>query len=95
MPTKLTKPVTRETLKTSNGRNILLTIAPAGSQSEALIGMRLKGTRAQIVVALSDVYRMGCLWYGQKIAKAKKEAKQNGIPWRTAKKTFDAANRID
>jgi hypothetical protein len=94
MASKLTKPVTRETNKTANGRPILLTIAPAGSQNEALIGLRLKGTRTQLVVSLSDVYRCAALWHGQKIAKAKKEARLAGIPWRTAKKHFDAANRI-
>lgn len=95
MATKLSKPVVRETAKRIGSRPILVTLAPAGSQSEALIGLRLKGTRTQYVCALSDVYRMAALWHGQKIAKAKKEARATGIPWRTAKKAFDRSNRID
>lgn len=94
MATLLSKPVTRETRKVINRRAVLLTIAPAGSQSEALIGLRLKGTRTEYVIALSDVYRMAALWHGQKIARAKKQARTAGIAWRTARKTFDRANRI-
>lgn len=92
--TSLTKPVSRETAKTIGGRAIILTIAPSGSQSEALIGLRLKGRRTQYVVALSDVYRMAALWHGQKEAKAKKEARRNGIRWATAKKDFLRGNTI-
>lgn len=56
--TKLTKPIQRETGKRYGSRAVIVTLAPAGSQSEALIGLRLKGKRTQYVCALSDVYRM-------------------------------------
>ena len=94
MMTKLTRPVERLTAKTYSGREVVVTLAPAGSQSEALIGLRLKGTRTQYVVALSDVYRMAALWHGQKEAKARKQARVNGIPWKTARKQFLQENRI-
>lgn len=92
--TKLTKPVERETSKTYNSRNVVVTIAPAGSQNEALIGLRLKGKRTQYVCALSDVFRMAALWHGQKESAAKKAARKNGVPWKLAKKQFTAANSI-
>lgn len=89
MATKLTKPVSRETAKAYAGRNVIITIAPAGgSQAEALIGLRLKGKRTQYVCALSDLYRMAALWHGQKEAAAKRAARKAGIPWKRAKKTF-------
>ena len=69
--TKLSSPVTRETAKTYSARAVIITIAPAGSQAEALIGLRLKGTRTEYVVALSDLFRMAALWHGQKEAAAK------------------------
>ena len=59
-----------------------------------LIGLRLKGKRTQYVCALSDVYRMAALWHGQKEAKARREAKKFGIPWKRAKKDFSVANTI-
>lgn len=92
--TKLTKPVARETSKMYGSRNVIVTIAPAGSQSEALIGLRLKGRRVQYVCALSDVYRMAALWHGQKEAAAKRAARKNGVPWNLARKQFLAANSI-
>ena len=92
--TKLTKPVSRETEKRYGSRPVIVTIAPAGSQSEALIGLRLKGKRTQYVCALSDVYRVAALWHGQKEAAAKRAARKNGIPWRQAKKQFVAGNSI-
>jgi hypothetical protein len=92
--TPLTKSVSRETAKTINSRNVIVTLAPAGSQDEALIGLRLKGKRTQYVVALSDVYRMAALWHGQKEAKAKKEARREGIAWKVAKKKFVKENSI-
>jgi len=55
--TKLTKPVARETGKFYEARAVIVTLAPAGSQNEALVGLRLKGRRAQYVCALSDIYR--------------------------------------
>ncbi len=94
MPTLLTKPVSRETSKTISGRNVIVTLGPAGSQSEALIGLRLKGKRTQYVCALSDIYRTAALWHGQKEAKARRDARKMGVPWRQAKKEFLKANKI-
>jgi hypothetical protein len=92
--TKLTKPIQRETAKAYQSRNVVVTLAPAGSQNEALLGLRLKGKRTQYVCALSDVYRMAALWHGQKEAAARRAARKNGIPWRQAKKQFVASNSI-
>lgn len=94
MATTLTKPVTRETSKTVSGRNVIVTLAPCGAQSEARIGLRLKGKRTQYVCALSDVYRMAALWHGQKEQAAKRAARKNGVSWRVAKKKFLADNTI-
>lgn len=94
MATKLSKPVSRETAKQIQGRNIIVSIAPCGSQSEARIGMRLKGKRAQYVGAVSSLYQVLALWHGQKLARAKKEARKSGISWHTAKKQFIADNSI-
>lgn len=95
MATKLLKPVQRETAKTYLSRPVIITLAPAGSQNEALIGLRLKGKRTQYVAALSDVYRMAALWHGQKEAAARRAARKNGVSWRVAKKQFTAANSIN
>jgi hypothetical protein len=92
--TKLLSPVTRETAKSIGSRPIILTIAPAGSQSEALIGLRLKGKRTQYVCALSDVYRVAALWHGQKESAARKAARKSGTPWKIAKRAFVASNSI-
>lgn len=86
--TALTKPVSRLTAKRYGSRQVIVTLAPAGSQSEALIGLRLKGRRTQYVVALSDVYRMAALWHGQKETAAKRTARKNGVPWKAAKREF-------
>jgi hypothetical protein len=95
MSTKLTKPVARETSNTYQNRPIIVTIAPAGgSQDETLIGLRLKGRRLTYIAALSDVFRLAALWHGQKLAKAKREARKAGIPWRTAKKDFERNNNL-
>jgi len=92
--TKLTKPLERETGKTYGSRAVIVTLAPSGSQNEALIGFRLKGKRTQYVCAVSDVYRMAALWHGQKEASAKRVARKNGLSWKVAKKQFTAANSI-
>lgn len=92
--TELTKPVSRLTKKTDRGRPIIVTIAPAGSQDDALIGLRRKGTRVTYTALVSDVYRMAALNYGRKQMLAKREARKNGVPWRVAKKAFDRASRI-
>lgn len=94
MATKLSKPVSCETNKSYGTRNVIVTLAPAGSQSEALIGLRLKGKRTQYLCALSDIYRMAALWHGQKEAAAKRTARKNGVPWQQAKKQFVKANSI-
>ena len=86
--TKLTKAVERETAKAFRKRNVIVTLAPAGSQSEALIGFRLKGERTQYVCTLTAVYTMAALWHGNKEKAARKAARKNGIPWRQAKKQF-------
>lgn len=92
--TPLLKPVTRETSKLVSRRPVIVTLAPCGSESEALIGVRLKGTRGQYIARLSDIYRMCALWHGQKLSIAKKAARKAGIPWHRAKKQFDQANRL-
>ena len=92
--TKLTKPIARETAKLYGSTPVIVTLAPAGSQSEALIGLRLKGRRTQFVCALSDVYRMAALWHGQKEAAARRAARKEGVPWKQAKKKFNAANSL-
>ncbi len=95
MATRLTKAVIRETDKAIQGRNIMVTIAPAGgSQTEVLIGLRLKGRRGQYVATLSDIYRRAALDYGLKEKRAKAEARKMQIPWKRAKKEFVKQNSI-
>lgn len=94
MLTLLIKPVSRVTAKVIRSRPVILTIAPCGSQSEARIGVRLKGERTQYVVNLSDLYRVAALWHGQKEAAAKREARRAGIPWRRARVAFMKLNSI-
>ena len=94
MATKLTSPVHRETAKCIGSRPIILSIAPCGSQSEARIGLRLKGKRTSYVVALSDVYRCAALWHGAKEKKARAEARRAGVSWRVARKKFITDNTI-
>lgn len=90
--TTLTKTLSRVTGKKYNGRPVVVTLCPLGGQPEALISFRLLGTRTQYVLRLSDAYRMAALWYGQKEAKAKREARRNGISWARARKQFLADN---
>lgn len=92
--TALLKPISRETAKRYGNRPVIVTLAPAGSQSEALIGLRLKGKRMQYVCALSDVYRLAALWHGQQEAAAKRQARRSGVPWKQAKKQFTRENSI-
>ena len=94
MATKLLKPVTRESAKFIGKRPILLTIAPCGAQSEARIGVRLKGKRTGYVVTLSDLYRIAALWHGQKEAAAKRAARKSGESWKYARRRFIAENSI-
>lgn len=92
--TPLNKPVSRITAKMIGSLPVIVTLAPAGSQSEALIGLRLKGQKTQYVCRLSDIYRMAALWHGQREAAAKRAARKNGIPWKQAKKQFKQENSI-
>jgi hypothetical protein len=92
--TKLSKPVSRQTSKRISGRPIVLTIAPLGSQDEAVIGLRLLGERRQYIVRLSDLYRIAALWHGQKESAAKREARKSGVPWTRAKAAFYKQNSI-
>lgn len=92
--TKLSKPVSRETNKKYGNHSVIVTLAPAGAQDEALIGLRLKGKRTQYVVALSDLYRLAARWHAMKEFDAKRAARKQGIPWKTAQKQFKHANRI-
>lgn len=95
MSTALTKPVCRVTPNRYSGRQIILTIAPAGgAQAETILELRLKGTRTGYTLALSDLYRLGALWHGQKEKRARSEARKAGIPWREAKRRFARSNRI-
>jgi hypothetical protein len=92
--TTLTKPISRETAKVVSRRPVIVTLAPCGGQSEALIGFRLKGERTQYTMTVSDAYRLSALWFGQKLTAAKKAARKAGIPWRQAKRAFDQSNRL-
>src|SRR6187551_3161261 len=94
MATKLNKPVRRETAKEYNRRPIIVTIAPCGAQSEALLGLRLKGTRTEYIMRISDVWIQAALQYGNRLKAAKREARKSGTPWRQAKKHFERQNRI-
>jgi hypothetical protein len=92
--TKLNKPISRETNRVIGKRPIIVTVAPAGAQNEALIGFRLKGQRRQYVCAVSALYRVAALWHGEKEAKARKAARKAGIPWKQARKQFNAENSV-
>jgi hypothetical protein len=96
MATLLHKPISRETNKDFGhyGRKIIVTLAPGTDTRDDLIGLRLKGTRQQLIGRLSDIYRVLAQWHGAKLATAKKEARRNGVPWRSAKKQFNIGNRI-
>jgi hypothetical protein len=92
--TKLTSPVHRETAKFYQNRAVIVTLAPCGSQSEALIRLRLKGKRTQYVCPLSDLYRVLAMWHGSKEQAAKRTARKNGVPWKRAKQQFVRENSI-
>lgn len=94
MATKLIKPVSRETAKYIGKYPVILTMAPCGSQSEARLGLRLKGKRTMYVALLSDLYRIMALWHGQREAAARRAARKSGTPWRIARKHFIAENTI-
>lgn len=92
--TPLNKPVHRLTRKNDRGKPVIVTLAPCGSQEEALIGLRRKGERTQYVVTVSDVYRWAALTHGNKERIAKAKARKDGVPWRKARKDFIKANSI-
>ena len=88
MPTKLTADVIRAT----EGdflyyrRPIVIGLHPVRDSGEALITLRLQGTREPLVGRISDVYRFLAAAQAQRLSKAKKEARKNGVPWKRAKK---------
>lgn len=92
--TPLTKPVSRITANRYAGRPIVVTLGPCGGQSESLIELRLLGRRTAYILKLSDCFRLAALWHGQAEAKAKRDARRMGIPWRKAKRAFLDSRRI-
>lgn len=92
MSTKLTKPVSRETNRTFQKRPVIITIAPLGKQDEVLIGLRLKGTRVQYTISLSEVYCMAAMRYANRELAAKKAARKAGVPWHVARRQFIKEN---
>lgn len=90
--TRLTKAVHRVTGVRYQKLEVIVTIAPAGGQAEALLGFRLKGRRTQYVVAVSDIYRIAALWHGSKEKAAKAKARKDGVPWARAKREFARSN---
>lgn len=92
--TPLSKPVHRLTRKLDRNKPIIVTLAPCGSQDEALIGLRRKGERTQYVVTVSDVYRWAALAHGNKERIARVKARKEGTPWKIAKKQFNKANSL-
>lgn len=92
--TKLTKAISRETNKVVGRFPVVITVAPGSGTREDMIGLRLKGKRTQYVCTLSDIYRLAALWHGQKEAIARRAARREGVSWHTAKKQFDALNKL-
>ncbi len=92
--TELTKPIHRLTNKYIGSRRIVLTVAPGSETRETLIGTRLLGTRTQYVITLSDVHRSAALIYANKEKAARKQARKDGIPWKTARLAFRRNNTI-
>lgn len=86
--TGLTKPIKRETEATqfqkSELRNIIVSVEPV--RSNAVIGLRLKGTRQTYRIGVSSCYLAAVQLHLQKIEKeAKRLAKDEGIKMRTAR----------
>lgn len=94
MATLLSTPIHRETSKVIQHRAVIITLAPSGSQSEALIGFRLKGTRQSYICAVSDLYAWAAEQHGYKLKAAKRQARKDGISWKWARKNFNEANRL-
>lgn len=92
--TELTSPVRRLTKAKYGKRRVVVALAPAGATDDAFIVFRLIGKRTQYVTSVSTLYRIAALWHGNKVQSAKRSARKEGIPWRTAKKQFERDNRI-
>ena len=94
--TKLLKPVRRVTIKDFRHyrKPLVVSLIPGTDTRDELIGFRLLGTRKQINARVSDLYTMAALWHGQQEAKAKKQARAEGIRWSRAKKQFNRNNLI-
>jgi hypothetical protein len=65
-----------------------------GGQADALIGMRLKGRRTVYTLALSYLYTLGAMAYGQRESAAKRAARKAGVSWRIARRDFQKQNSI-
>ena len=91
--TRLKKKIERVTAYRSYGKPVVVSLAPLGSQTDARIAVRLLGERTQYTGLVSDLYRVLALWHGPKIAKAKAQARRDGVPWRIAKQAFERSQR--
>lgn len=92
--TRLTKPISRLTAKESKGRQVVVTLAPLQNERDALIGLRLLGTRQEYVIPVSAVWVHAALRHGQREAAARKAARKHQIPWRKARLQFIKENSI-
>jgi hypothetical protein len=86
--TELTKPVKRETQATeferSQNRNIIVSVEPV--RNNAVIGLRLKGTRQTYRIGVASVYAQAVRLHLQSIEKeAKRISKDEHVPMRTAR----------
>lgn len=86
--TRLEKEISRQTQKEVRGKPIVITLIPGTDKREPMIALRLKGERLEYRGTLSDLYRVLALWHGNAERNARREAKKNGVPWRTARKQF-------
>jgi hypothetical protein len=91
--TRLKQKVERVTAYRSYGKPGVVSLAPLGSQTDARIAVRLLGERTYCTGLVSDLYRVLALWHAPKIAKAKAQARRDGVPWRIAKKAFLRSQR--
>ena len=92
--TKLSTKVCRETANEYQHRPIIVSLCPLGAQKDRLLGFRLKGTRTTYIASVAAIFRIAALGYAQREAAAKRAARKAGIPWKTARKQFLAANSI-
>jgi hypothetical protein len=88
---KLLKRVRRETAKLVQKRPVIIELIPGTDRREAMVSLRLKGTRRAYRVTLSDLFRTAALWHANAERHAKAAARKQGIPWRQARKQFEAA----